>query len=420
MTTIGALLKNKTLVTIGIAESVSGIGDWITMMSIFAILVFRGTGGVAESGGIFMAGLLPTLPASLAAGWLCDRFDRKILMIISQLVSGTVVAGLIFTNNIVLIYGLLALQAISYAIMSPARQASLPDIVAQEDLTRANALLQQLAGIIKIGAPVIAGAILAVLDPHKAIILDVISFIAAAILLSFIPSLPPHGKKTAEPNSVNTQKSDNILSTIKDIPGLSLIFVSIFLAILIIVGFDVSASVFIRDILHEKESFMGISIGLVGVGTLIASIHLLTRKAKNDLWRDIVTGLSLLSIIPLVISVGYYVGKPEISRILLLAGCLVGGIGNGLVHVQVTTLLQTLTPPEQLGRMGGVFQSTAVAGQLVGIVLTPLLLAKLLSMGQFYAISFVCLGFLVIYIVFSLKQMKRSPQHLPKPVSEEI
>lgn len=418
MTTTGALLKNKTLLTIGIAESVSGIGDWITMMSIFAILVFRGSGGVAESSGIFMAGLLPTLPASLAAGWLCDRFDRKILMIISQLVSGIVVAGLIFTNNIALIYGLLALQAISYAIMSPARQAALPDIVAQEDLTRANALLQQLAGIIKIGAPVIAGAILAVLDPHRAIILDVISFIAAAILLSFIPSLPPHAKKTTEPNSTPAQNSDNILSTIRRIPGLSLVFVSVFLAILIIVGFDVSASVFIRDIVHEKESFMGISIGLVGVGTLIASIHLLTRKSKNDLWRDIILGLSLLAVIPLVICVGYYIGKPEISRILLLAGCLVGGIGNGFVHIQMTTMLQTMTPPEQLGRMGGVFQSTAVAGQLVGIIITPLLLSRLLSMGQYYAISFVCLSFLVIYILFSVKQMKRPLQQFPKPVGE--
>ncbi len=61
MQNTGKLLKNRTLVTIGVAESISGIGDWITMMAIFAILVFRGTGGVAESSGIFMAGLLPTL-----------------------------------------------------------------------------------------------------------------------------------------------------------------------------------------------------------------------------------------------------------------------------------------------------------------------------------------------------------------------
>ena len=119
MQNTGKLLKNRTLVTIGVAELISGIGDWITMMAIFAILVFRGTGGVAESSGIFMAGLLPALPASLAAGWLCDRYDRKRLMIASLLVSGLVVSGLIFTENLVLIYALLALQAVSVSIMTP-------------------------------------------------------------------------------------------------------------------------------------------------------------------------------------------------------------------------------------------------------------------------------------------------------------
>ena len=99
------------------------------MMSIFAILVFRGNGGVAELQWVFMAGLLPTLPASLAAGWLCDRFDRKKLMIASLLVSGLVVSGLIFTENLVFIYGLLALQAVSVSIMTPARQSVLPEIV---------------------------------------------------------------------------------------------------------------------------------------------------------------------------------------------------------------------------------------------------------------------------------------------------
>ncbi len=88
----------------------------------------------------------------------------------------------------VLIYGLLALQAVSVSIMTPARQSVLPDIVPAEELTRANALLQQLSGIIKIGAPMIAGAVLAVLNPHQAIILDVISFALAALLLTFLPA----------------------------------------------------------------------------------------------------------------------------------------------------------------------------------------------------------------------------------------
>jgi hypothetical protein len=62
--------KDRTLLIIGAAEMVSGIGDWITMMAVLAMLVFRGDGGVMSSSGIFLAGLLPTcFPARWLVGW---------------------------------------------------------------------------------------------------------------------------------------------------------------------------------------------------------------------------------------------------------------------------------------------------------------------------------------------------------------
>jgi MFS family permease len=414
MQNTGKLLKNRTLVTIGVAESISGIGDWITMMAIFAILVFRGTGGVAESSGIFMAGLLPTLPASLAAGWLCDRYDRKFLMIASLLISGLVVSGLIFTENIALIYGLLALQAVSVAIMTPARQSALPDIVSPDELTRANALLQQLAGIIKIGAPIIAGAVLAVLNPHQAIILDVISFAIAAVMLFFLPSLPPHRAEKPADNLKSDSQKTNPIQVLKQLPILRLAFLSIFLAILVIVGFDVTASVFTRDVLFADERFFGLMIGLVGVGTLIATMWLLFRKKDSDPWPDVVKGLGLLAVIPLILSVSGYIVQPVIRQVFALAGCLIGGIGNGLLNVQITTLLQKSTPPQMLGMMGGMFQSTAVAGQIAGIVITPLLIPAILSMSVYYAVSFVCMATLVVYLVLQLKGGKRTLEIQPE------
>src|SRR5512144_2341120 len=113
------ILRNRSLLIIGLAESVSGIGNWITMLAIFAIVVFRGQGGVVQSSAIFLAGLLPTLLASPAAGWLCDRYDRKWLMIGSELLDGLIVAGLIFAQRLEIIYALLALQAVVMSILTP-------------------------------------------------------------------------------------------------------------------------------------------------------------------------------------------------------------------------------------------------------------------------------------------------------------
>jgi len=52
MTNIKAFLKNRALLTLGFSESISNIGNWITMMAVFAMVVFRGDGGLLQSSAI--------------------------------------------------------------------------------------------------------------------------------------------------------------------------------------------------------------------------------------------------------------------------------------------------------------------------------------------------------------------------------
>ena len=80
MTTYKTILNNRSLLILGLSESVSSVGSWITMMAVFAMIVFNGNGNVVQSSGIYLAGLVPTLLFSPAAGWLCDHLDRKWLM----------------------------------------------------------------------------------------------------------------------------------------------------------------------------------------------------------------------------------------------------------------------------------------------------------------------------------------------------
>jgi MFS family permease len=411
-----AILTNPSLITIGISESVSNIGNWITMMAVYAMVVFKGDGGVAQSSGIFLAGLLPTLIFSPVAGWLCDRFDRKWLMIVSELASGLIVAGLIFTQRLELMYAILALQAISMAVMTPARQAVVPDIVDKDLLTQANAFLQQLAGIIKIIAPMLAGLILVVMNPHAAIILDVVSFGLSALILSRLPALHPHPEGKQDSSETEIQPSTGLWATLKVSSPLRLLFVGIFLSIFVIIGFDVLSPIYVRDILAGDEQFFGLAIGVIGLGTVIASVVLILGKKERNPWRDVMSGLLMLGTIAGAMAVAVEIPNPFIGKILLITSCLVGGIGNGLMLIQVSTLLQTLTPPAVLGRIGGAFQSTAVAGQMSGLLLTPLLVPGLLSMGAYFAIATLALIVLALFIAFSSRKLLLVPQSEPATV----
>ncbi len=403
MATYTRIFRNRSLVVIGLSESISNIGNWITMMAVFAMVVFQGNGSVTQSSGVFLAGLLPTLLFSPAAGWLCDRFDRKWLMILSELVSGLIVAGLVFTRQLELIYILLAIQAISISIMTPARQSVVPDIIGNEDLTQANAFLQQLNGIVKIGAPVLAGFLLTFINPHQAIILDVISFVISAAILSRLPSLPAHLKTASQKEETSKPASDQgILEVLKSSSQLQILFGMVFLAIILFVGFDILSPVFIRDILKGNEGLFGTLIGCIGAGTLISTIGLMLLHAKHNPWLDILSGLGLLTFIPACMVLAARLSPSPSAILIVIAGCLVGGAGNGLINVQIITLMQQLSPSEMLGRMGGIFQSTATGGQLAGIVLTPLLVPALFSMEAYFSAATMAALLLLGYTIFTL------------------
>jgi MFS family permease len=405
------LLSNRSLLTIGFSESVSNIGNWITMMAVFAMIVFKGEGSVAQSSAIFLAGLVPTLFASPLAGWMLDRYDRKWLMVSSELASGLITTGLIFTQRLELIYAVLALQAVSISLMTPARQAVIPDIVSHEELTGANALLQQLAGIIKIAAPILAGMVLAVMDPHHAILLDVASFALSAFILSRLPALPPQ-REDEQPSAPSAARAPHmktgLAGSILHNPFLRLLFASTFLAIFIFIGFDVLSPLYTRDILSASEKFFGTMIGLVGFGTVGATLLLMLRRGNGDPWRDAILGLLMLGIIPVTLALGTGIQDVRLARLLIMAGCLVGGFGNGLLNVQIITLIQLLAPAHLLGRLGGAFQSVAVAGQLAGLLVTPLLVPAIFNYGNYFVVSALAVLLVVIFTFVTLGLSRRS------------
>jgi MFS family permease len=393
--------RNHHLLILGFAESVSGIGNWITGLAIYALIVFRGSGNVLESSGVLLAGLGPMLLCSPLAGWLCDRFDRKRLMIASEVLSGLVVACLIFTTRLELIYALLALQAVAGSIMSPARQSAIPALVDRADLTRANALLQQLSSLVKIGAPILAGGVLTVLSPHAALVLDVVSFALSALILSRLPSLPPGERpapaeaahattpapKGAPEGAPNGAPALSLAAVLRAAPRLRLLLGTGFAVTLTIMGFDVLCPVFTRDVLHGGESLFGTLIGLIGLGSVVAAAGLFWRKGARDPWPDMVLGLALLGAVPLSMTVAALLPDAGPARLVVMAGCLIGGLGNGLLNVQAGTLLQTLAPAAHLGRVSGLFQSMLIGGQLVAIVLTPLLVPLLLPAAAYLGLS---------------------------------
>lgn len=405
-----SILRNRALVTIGIAEGVSNIGNWINTMAIFALLLFRGGGGVAESSGIFLAGLVPTLLVSPLAGWLCDRFDRKRLMIASELLSGLMVVGLIFAQHTTLIYALLVCQAICGAVMGPARRSSIPQIVTPELLPKANALLEQIASLIKIAAPLLAGGLLAVLSPHQALILDVISFAISAIILAWLPKLPP---VSAVPSAHTAAPKGSLGGALRGNARLALLMALGFSLPTVVMGFDVLASLLVRDSLGGDERLYGLLIGAIGAGSLASTAIVMLRRRAADPWRDATVGIVLTAALPAAMAMAAI--SPQVGALPLLLTSIGAGMGIGLITMQASTLIQQMAPPALLGQVSGMFQSFHTAGQLVPLLVLPMVIPALISIGLYFGMMCAALLLLAAATQIVLGMRRFSPPEQAEP-----
>lgn len=122
---------------------VSLFGDWFNTLALYRLAIDL-TGSEAALGGVLLTKLLPLALASPVAGVLADRFDRKHILIGTDLVRAVIVLGFLFiedAGDLWLLYTLAAAQIAVSAAFTPAKNALLPGITSPRELLTANALL---------------------------------------------------------------------------------------------------------------------------------------------------------------------------------------------------------------------------------------------------------------------------------------
>ncbi len=138
-----ALLKgNPNFRRVWIGEAASWLGDWFGAIAMYT-LVRNLTGSPFALGLVFITKILPFAVASPLAGLLVDRFNRRRLMIASDLGRAILVLGFLLVDraeDLPLLYTLTTLQVSLTAVFIPARSASIPNITKPKELLTANAL----------------------------------------------------------------------------------------------------------------------------------------------------------------------------------------------------------------------------------------------------------------------------------------
>ena len=177
------MFKRRDFVLMWIAQLVSTAGSALTDLAA-GIFVYQQTGSVLLVGLTLMATAVPSLIVGLIAGVFVDRWDRRRVMLASNLLQAAVVATIPFLLGVDLwlLFVALLVNAGVKQFFDPAYEALIPEIASDEELTAANAFLQ----IASFGSTAIgfAGAgLLASIDIRLAFWFDALTFLVSAVCI---------------------------------------------------------------------------------------------------------------------------------------------------------------------------------------------------------------------------------------------
>src|SRR5205085_5279232 len=179
------LRRNRDFRLLWLGQVVSQLGDWFDTIALFT-LVLRLTGSGRAVGLVLVARFLPSVVLGPLSGVVADRFNRRHIMIASDIARAVVVLGFLLVRSagqVWLVYVLTILQLGFSAFFEPARSAAVPSVVSERELVTANSLSSVTwSAMLTLGAA-IGGPVTGWFGTDVAFVADSLTYVASALLI---------------------------------------------------------------------------------------------------------------------------------------------------------------------------------------------------------------------------------------------
>ncbi|RME62309.1 MAG: MFS transporter, partial [Caldilineae bacterium] len=334
-------------------QIVSLLGDWFNLIGSATLIATLTQSGFAV-GGLFVVRMLAPFLVSPLAGVVADRYERRTILIIADILRALVVLGFLLVRDpstVWLLYALTALQLALSGFFDPARNALLPDIVQRRHLGAANALTSATWSIMLAVGAALGGLVAGYWGVYTSFVIDALTFLLSAWLLMQI------GHRSA-PGSLS--KDHTVGGVIKDyVDGWRylnrerrILFIALqkgLLSLVVAGGFQVvqvaiSKQVFV---IGEGGSLgLGIFMMIFGVGTGLGPIFV--RRLSGDADRSLQVGILFNY---LIATLGLLLIAPLANFAAVNAGMFLRGWGGGVLWVFTTQLLLQNLPEGVRGRV---------------------------------------------------------------------
>lgn len=189
----------KNFIIIWLGQLISSIGSGLTAFSL-GIYIFQATNSATGYSLIILFAFLPAFLLKPIGGVLSDRYNRKSLMVMGDLGSALGLVLILCTGftEIWLIYLGVAISSIFVAVQNPAYKAAITDLVDEEAYSKASGLTQLAESSRFLLSPIIAGFLLNYLDISQVLVIDIATFLLAALAVLLIKPNAPKGDIPSE------------------------------------------------------------------------------------------------------------------------------------------------------------------------------------------------------------------------------
>jgi len=335
-------------------QLISRIGTWMQRTAVIWV-VYTVTHSVFWVGFTTFAEQFPSFLLSPVGGIAADRYSRYKVVMISQVGAAiqAVALVLVYAYTGSPLWSLLALSAllgVANAFDVPARQAMVNEIVnSPEDLSGAIAMNSSLNNLSRLLGPALSGVVLAKYGATCCFLSNAISFVAviACLMLMHMPQ-----KQSAEkPKKAREEFRDGLSYTFKE-KEISRVLYLIASICFLVATYNTLQPFYARDFFKGNAATYGFITAATGLGALVSTLLIASRKNSSRLKRLLFFNLILLG-------AGLILMSHTKNLAVYLFLCFVCGFGTMSIIPICNTIIQTVSEARMRGRVVGFFAMSA-------------------------------------------------------------
>lgn len=342
-----AVMRHRNYALLWTSQLISHLGDRFHWVAI-SLWVYAETGSALSVSYAIVALMVAPALVGLFAGAVADRYDRRRIMIVTDLLRAVLVAAIpaLMTRGLPWVYGALFLMSAASAFFRPAMWAAVPQSVPRDRLLQANAYFASLESAVEVVGPALAGLLVMRFSYAAAMYVDAVSYLVSAVLVAGMRLPPVAGRRGGV---VVVEGPGGILASIREglryvrgdriqVALLAFLFLGQWVA-----GLSSLQTPLAKGVLQITDRQFGWFQSIWGLGFIAASVAIGSYGRRMPRGQMIVIGYLFWGL------AAGCMGLSANFGMLVVTGFW-AGFANIVVFINVSTVMMEHTPADKIGR----------------------------------------------------------------------